>query len=290
MHPTLSLVLLLCRHVAGGYGGRLASRAAWALRWAARCAGLRVHALRHVRARGGRAAAHPRTALLDGGACAGCRGQLCHVDRRARALPDTRKPRPSRPARRARAARAAPPAPPRPAARRLVAPRHSSAPQPCPQLCPQLRASSSAPARARCGGWEPRSLPSSRCSAPCPPVRGSTTSSPRGAERPGSALPLVSQPPSPPACAPKHSSPPGVHSSQPKHTSPTLDAALQPPLTVCRPLRDPHRRPETAGVALQGAPPGGGGPGSWSTGIRRRPSAERRRRASSSMYGGAEHS
>ena len=135
------------------------------------------------------------------------------------------------------------------------------------------------PAHARCGGWAPRSPHSSRCSAPCPPVRGSTPSSPHGAERPASASPLVSQPPSPPACAPQaplpaqQRSPPPNPSTRCKHAPPRLSMpASQPRPTVCRLLRVPHRRPETAGVALQGASPG--------RGIRRRPST--------GMYGGPE--
>ena len=135
------------------------------------------------------------------------------------------------------------------------------------------------PAHARCGGWAPRSPHSSRCSAPCPPVRGSTPSSPHGAERPASASPLVSQPPSPPACAPQallpaqQRSPPPNPSTRCKHAPPRLSMpASQPRPTVYRPLRVPHRRPETAGVALQGASPG--------RGIRRRPST--------GMYGGPE--
>ena len=137
---------------------------------------------------------------------------------------------------------------PRPAARRLVAPRHSTA----PQLCPQLRACSPAPARARCGGWEPRSLPSSRCSAPCPPVRGSTPRSPRGAERPASASPLLSQPPSPPACTPKLSSPPSIHPYTPLDPS-TPPPLSTPPHSLSSPCAAPCA-PRTAGPRPQASP------------------------------------
>ena len=205
-----------------------------------------------------------------------CRRQRGHVDRRARALPDTREPAPPRPAPPHTAPRRA--APRRPAAHRLVAPRHGRARSPA-RAC-QVRGLGASvtslfallgavPASA----WVNSEQPAWRRAAGISIATGLAAAFAASLCAPSTPTRLATPPPPNPSTRCKH--------APPRRSMP----ASQPRPTVCHPLRAPHRRPETAGVALQGA-----SPDLTPRGIRRRPSAEHRRRrpSTSIMYGSPE--